>query len=157
MHLYLVQHAEAKGEAEDPLRGLTDRGIEDIKNSAAFAAAAGVIVSQILHSGKLRARQTAEVLAQSIGGANASGQVVAQTDGLNPSDDPKIWAGRIKGIKDDTMLVGHLPHLSRLASLLLCVEEAKNVVSFMMAGVVCLKKGENGWSVKWMVTPEIVF
>lgn len=135
---------------------MTDRGLSDIKAVAAFVAAAGVTVSQILHSGKPRARQTAEVLAAAIGGANASGKVVAQTDGLNPSDDPKIWAGRIQGMKDDSMLVGHLPHLSRLASLLLCGDEAKNVVSFMMAGVVCLKKEENGWSVKWMVTPEMV-
>lgn len=157
MHLYLVQHAEAKGEAEDPLRGLTDRGLSDIKKAAALVARSGVRVSQILHSGKLRARQTAEALAQSIGGASASGQMAAQTDGLSPSDDPKIWAGRIGGMKDDTMLVGHLPHLSRLASLLLCGDEGKCVVSFMMAGIVCLKREENCWSVKWMITPGIVF
>lgn len=157
MYLYLVQHAEAKGEAEDPLRGLTERGLADIKKAAAFVARGGVRVSHILHSGKLRARQTAEALAQSIGGANAGGQVPAQTDGLNPGDDPNVWAGRIKGMKEDTMLVGHLPHLARLASLLLCGDAGKNVISFVMAGVVCLKQEENGWTVKWMVTPGIVF
>lgn len=162
MHLYLVQHAEAKGEAEDPLRGLTDRGIADIKKVAAFVARSGVKgvlppkAARILHSGKKRAEQTAQILADELGLLSKTRQVMAQTDGLSPADDPNIWAGRIKGIKEDTMLVGHLPHLSRLASVLLCGDAGKNVVTFVMAGVVCLKKEENGWSVKWMITPEIV-
>ncbi len=157
MHLYLVQHAEAKGEAEDPLRGLTGKGLADIKKTAAFAAASGVKAGQILHSGKLRARQTAGVLVDELCRGSSRDHVPAQTDGLNPGDDPNVWAGRIKGMKDDTVLVGHLPHLARLASLLLCGDEKKSIISFVMAGVVCLKKDENGWAVKWVVTPGIIF
>ncbi len=72
-------------------------------------------------------------------------------------DDPKIWADRIKGITDSSVLVGHLPNLARLASLLLCNDAEKNVISFRMAGIVCLNRDEKGaWSLQWMITPEVV-
>jgi len=38
MFLYLVQHAEAKKEEEDPARGLSEKGLQDIKKMAAYAA-----------------------------------------------------------------------------------------------------------------------
>ena len=63
MLLYLVQHAEAKKEEEDRSRGLTDKGYRDIARSAVYAQKLGVRVSVIYHSGKKRAAQTAQVLA----------------------------------------------------------------------------------------------
>jgi len=55
------------------------------------------------------------------------------------------------------MLVGHLPHLSRLASRLICGDEERKVVSFQMGGVVCLERdAEGNWSVRWALTPELV-
>ena len=78
-------------------------------------------------------------------------------DGLSPLDNPDIWAARLIDIQDDAILVGHLPHLARLASLLLCGNSEKNIVAFRMAGVVCLKRDDAGvWSLQWMLTPEIV-
>jgi phosphohistidine phosphatase len=76
-------------------------------------------------------------------------------------DDPAVWAERLKYMTDsaneDIMLVGHLPHLGRLASLLLAGDPERHVVSFRMAGVVCLERGENGnWSLKWMITPDVL-
>ena len=38
MDLFLVQHGEAKSEAEDPERSLTDRGAEAVRRMAAWAA-----------------------------------------------------------------------------------------------------------------------
>lgn len=153
MLLYLVQHAEAKKEEEDPSRGLTDRGLNDIKRVSAHAAKLGIKVSQIFHSDKKRAVQTAQVLS----GHLKPGDGVAQRDGLAPLDDPEVWAGRLKGLKGDTVLVGHLPHLARLSSLLLCGDINMNIISFEMAGIVCLQ-GEGGspWSIKWMLIPGIV-
>jgi phosphohistidine phosphatase SixA len=51
MDLFLVQHGEAKSEAEDPERSLTDRGAEAVRRMAAWAAQVGVKVDQIRHSG----------------------------------------------------------------------------------------------------------
>jgi len=153
MHLYLVRHAEAKKEEEDPERGLTDGGFRDIARTALFAREQGVIVRTILHSGKKRALQTAQTLANYLRPEKG----VEQAEGLSPLDDPAIWADRLAGMHDDSMLVGHLPHLAQLASLLLCGDRDKNCVVFPAAGIICLRRFEDGnWSVVWMITPGII-
>jgi phosphohistidine phosphatase len=42
----------------------------------------------------------------------------AEGDGLAPNDDPTTWVQRIASEPADLMLVGHLPHLGWLASVL---------------------------------------
>jgi len=151
MLLYLVRHAEAKNEHEDPERPLNENGLVQIKKTASFAEKAGVKVSTILHSGKARARETAEVLAERLRPADG----VAPSDGLSPGDDPNIWARRLNGADEDMMLVGHLPHLSRLASLMLVKDANRDIISFENAAIVCLQREITKWSVRWMVIPSI--
>ncbi len=153
MNLYLVQHAESQPEEEDPDRSLTDRGRKEIRKVAAFAAGAGVRVEVILHSGKTRAHQTAEALWAALSPAKG----IAEADGLRPLDEPSIWAERLALTKDDAMLVGHLPHLSRLAGLLLAGDPESSPISFRMGGMLCLSRDDTAsWTVRWMVTPELV-
>ncbi|MHC1579519.1 MAG: phosphohistidine phosphatase SixA [Candidatus Alkanophagales archaeon] len=152
VRVYLVQHGEAKSEEEDPARPLTDKGREEARRVATYVSKFAH-VSKILHSGKLRAAQTAEIMA----GALKPPGGVGRADALEPLADPKIWAERLRDADDDIMLVGHLPHLSKLASLLLTGKEDVEPVKFRMAGVVCLERDEEGkWALLWMVTPETV-
>jgi phosphohistidine phosphatase len=152
MLIYLVQHADAKKEEVDPSRSLSEKGVQDIKKTASYASRLNIEVYKIFHSNKLRAKQTAEVLSENLKPAKG----VSEIDGLAPLDDPDIWAKRLKDIPDDIILVGHLPHLGKLASLLLSGDAAKNIISFKMAGIVCLKRDDTGaWSLQWMLTPEI--
>jgi phosphohistidine phosphatase len=154
MKLYLVQHAEARPKEEDPKQGLTNKGLVDIKKVADFATRrARVRVAVIYHSGKYRARETAEALADYLHPVKG----VREGDCLVPMDEPSYWLKRAKELKDDTMLVGHLPHLDKLASLLLTGSEASGVVKFHNAGIVCLEREEeNRWSLCWVVTPDIL-
>ena len=153
MFIYLVQHAKAKNEETDPARPLCEKGLADITKIASYVSALNIDVSEIFYSPKLRAKQTAQVLADYIKPKKG----LSATDGLKPNDEPAIWAERLKSIVDDIMLVGHLPHLGKLAALLLCGEANKNIVTFQMSGIVCLKQNESGaWSLQWMITPEIV-
>jgi phosphohistidine phosphatase len=153
MFLYLVQHAEAKREEEDPARGLTEKGFRDIGKVAAYAAKLDVRIAGIFHSGKTRALQTAQVLEEHLRPEKG----ITEVDGLTPMDDPDIWSKRIPQISDDVVLVGHLPHLARLSSLVLCGGKEKNIIDFKMGGIVCLKRFEdNHWLVAWMITPEVV-
>lgn len=146
MTLYLVQHAEAKTEQEDPSRGLSEKGLSDIKKIAHHAAGLSIKISQILHSGKKRAQQTAQILSENL----HPDKGVSESDGLAPMDEPKIWAERLSSIEKDIMLVGHLPHLGRLAALLICGDDNKKVVNFKMAGIVCLMRNEDrSWSLEW--------
>ena len=77
--------------------------------------------------------------------------------GLNPNDDVHPWLEKILIEKKDIMLVGHLPFLEKLTSLLLCGDENARLVLFRQGGIVCLKQKEDkGWAVGWVLTPEMV-
>jgi phosphohistidine phosphatase len=153
MFLYLVQHGEAKREEEDPARGLTEKGIQDARNVSAYAEKLNVKASRIYHSGKTRAMQTAQILADHLNPEKG----MSETDGLTPMDDPSIWAKRIAGMNEDIMLVGHLPYLAKLAGLLLCGDKEKMFIDFKMGGIVCLKRFDDGrWAVGWIIVPEIL-
>ncbi len=154
MNLYLVQHGEAVAKTEDPERPLSDKGWEDIQRVAAYVARrTDILIRQINHSGKTRARQTAELLAEAI----QPPEGVSDVPDLAPMDDPSVWVSYLAETTRDLMLVGHLPHLSKLAALLICQDGTQKVVDFKMGGVVCVGRDEEGdWSVRWMVTPEIV-
>ena len=153
MLIYLVQHADAKREEEDLSRPLSEKGLKDIEKVAFYVSKLNIKVHKIFHSSKLRAMQTAEVLSENLKPTRG----ISEVDGLTPLDDPQIWAERLKGIPDDVILVGHLPHLAKLSSFLLCGNVERNIVLFKMAGFVCLKRDDvAAWSVQWILTPEIV-
>ena len=152
MNLYLVQHAEALSKDLDPQRPLSPKGLADIQKVAEYAAKnCKIIAEQVLHSGKLRAQQTAETLASNL---NLSTPV--ETDGLAPLDDPEIWATRLSARSDSIMLIGHLPHMGRLAATLMCGDPESNPVRFQMGGIVALERDENRWSLQWMIIPSII-
>ena len=154
MVLYLVQHAEAKGKEEDPARDLTAKGRRDMERMARYLKGLEVEVKQIFQSGKTRAQTTANILAAQV--QPPAG--VSEAQGLAPLDDPGIWAERLANLDEDIMLVGHLPHLGRLAALLLSGDQERSVVNFQMGGVVRLRRLEAGqWAVDWMVVPAMVF
>ena len=150
MFLYLVQHAQALSKDEDPSRSLSEKGIEDIKKMASFSRGLNIIPHQIVHSGKMRALQTAQLLADRV---NVD-MGVLESDGLLPMDDPEIWFGRLSKINEDIMLVGHLPHMEKLASLLLCRDKDRGIIKFEMGSIVCLKRFEEfNWAVEWIIKP----
>src|SRR6266542_1028562 len=153
MDLYLVQHGEAKQESEDPARPLTDRGRREVERVARAAARAGLRVARIFHSGKRRARETAEIL-----GAAGLGPPHGMTElaGLGPMDDPAIARRALGELTEPALLVGHLPQLGRFASLLVVGDAEREIVAFRMGGIVCLGSDDDCWRVKWMLTPELV-
>jgi phosphohistidine phosphatase len=81
---------------------------------------------------------------------------VEAVQGLNPNDDVRPWADRISKGTEDLMLVGHLPFLDKMASLLICGEESAKVVLFRYGAIVCLEQKEDkGWALRWILTPEM--
>jgi phosphohistidine phosphatase len=151
VEVYLVQHGEASPELEDPARPLSDRGRAEVELVACRIAEVGVRPAGIIHSGKLRAMQTAEIFGRYL---EPRGDVSEQS-GLNPLDEPEAARQLIEKAGEPLMLVGHLPHLSRLASLLVSGNVEGEVVQFRMGGVVCLSEAGGNWLVKWAFIPEI--
>lgn len=156
MELYLMQHGLAKTKEEDPERPLTDEGRAAVGRVAARAAAVGVKLDRVYHSGILRARQTAEILAERLGIPDR----VEARPGLEPLDPVEPVARWLEGLAAElgaVALVGHLPFLDRLASLLVAGHEDAQVVAFRMGGLVKLvpKGNRPGYSVAWVLAPEL--
>lgn len=152
MEIYLIQHGESKPESEDPERPLTDKGRTEVESVARYVTSLGVNVSQIFHSTRLRAKQTAELFAQYLGAP----QGVIEQEGLGPLDDPQEAKQLVLQAEESLMIVGHLPHLSKLASLLILGDPEKEVVRFKMGGVVCLGRSDGGWSINWALVPQLI-
>jgi phosphohistidine phosphatase len=154
MFLYLARHGDAKGKEEDPKRALSEKGIHDVTRIASYVSRLNVHVLGICHSQKLRARQTAEILFEYLRPMKG----LSEMDGLLPLDNPGILMTHLRDTHDDTILVGHLPHLGLLAARLLCGKaEKNNIITFRTAGIACLYRDDAGiWSLEWVLTPEIV-
>ena len=153
MKLYLIQHGQAASPDVDPQRPLTEEGVRDVRKVAAFIKPLKLRVDCLWHSRKKRAVQTAEILAEVVS-AN-EGRV--ERDGLAPNDDVAAVKDEIVFAQQDVMIVGHLPFVSKLASLLLTGDESAGVVAFKQGGIVVLSSSEdNHWQVDWMVIPDLI-
>ena len=136
MRLYLVQHGEAVPEDVDAARPLSPSGRADVARMAGFLAAGGVRVGRIMHSGKRRAEQTAEIIGAALGSAPE-----ARAD-LNPMDPTDSVARDAATWDQDVMLVGHLPFMAKLASRLIAGREDAGVVAFQPGTIVCLERAD---------------
>ena len=153
MRLYLVQHAEALTAQEDPARPLSEQGRRRLQKVVSFIKGLNLRVDYLWHSDKLRAAQTAESLAKVI---NVE-KTVSQRNDLGPNDDVKAIRDELVSGRGDIMIVGHLPFLSKLASLLLTGCESTDTAAFKNAGIVCLTCSEkNQWQIDWLITPHIL-
>ena len=160
MDVYLVQHGEALAEEQDPQRRLSDTGRATVARVARFLAACGLRLIDppivvLRHSGKPRAQETAEILA----GALCPQARPTALNGLQPNDDPAGIRAELESRRDEhtaLMFVGHLPHLARLAGLLLTGDAERSPVRLVNAAVLRLGFRSGRWAVDWYVTPACV-
>ncbi len=160
MHLYLVQHGTAVPKDEDPARPLSASGREAVQKVASFLARSQFNISGVVHSGKVRAMQTALLLSETLG----PGRIVQEClYPIGPNDPIDLLYSAIEDgpgeqITGDRMIVGHLPYLSKLLSRLVCGDEYESTVHFKPGTVVALERGENGdgWSIMWVLRPELL-
>lgn len=153
MRIYLVQHGLALDKQQDPERPLSGQGLEDISRTAGFLSLfEKPKPNLIVHSEKKRAQQTAEMFAEAWKIAN-----VHQGSDLSPNADPEIWAKKLSEMNADVLIVGHLPYLPKLASLLIRGDSSVETVKFRNAGVVCLERAEQGWQILWHINPTMFY
>lgn len=153
MRVYLVQHGTTRSKEEDPERRLAEEGVAEVERIAAFLRPLDLKVDAIWHSGKPRAAQTAEILSKGFSGRAKR----MERDSLAPKDS--VWP--IKQILEESsstvVVVGHMPFLGKLASLLVTAREDIEMIGFRYGCVVCLERDESGsWKVIWMIPPDLV-
>lgn len=152
MQLYLVQHADAVSKEQHPERPLSKKGLADAIKMAAFLFDANVIVDEVLHSGKMRAEETANVLSKTVW----FGKAVIEMKGLGPDDstDHLLHAAQTAG--ENLMVVGHMPYMARMAARCLTGDEGGIDIAFEPGTVVCLERTEGGWALNWMQRPSML-
>ena len=144
--IYLVHHGDAVGPEVDPGRPLSDRGRAAVLLLADEAARRNVKPEAIWHSGKLRARQTAEAfwtLCHPLATFTAE-------RGLQPDDPPGWTRDRLSGETRDLILVGHMPHLERLLRVM-TGEGAETSAAFPLHGMIALEPYGDGWRETWRI------
>jgi phosphohistidine phosphatase len=156
MDIYLMQHGVATSAEEDLSRPLTPAGRAAVERVAARAQAAGVRAELCVHSGKVRAEQTARILAGAVGAA------LQTRAGLDPSDPVRPFADWLQeqsrvSPNGSIIVVGHLPFLDRLASLLVAGDDHGHPVRFQNAGLVKLVPQDDPQrcAVAWILTPAL--
>lgn len=156
--LYLMRHAHAVTEHEDPARPLSDRGRDQTNTMAAFLRLRGGIdVERVWHSPLTRAKETAELFCDRL----PIQATCREVDGLLPFDDQRGIARRLSGFGYPLLVVGHEPHLGRLTSTLVCGNVDQEVVDFKKGAILCLERERTKshtilWRIRWYLTPSLV-
>jgi phosphohistidine phosphatase len=140
VQVFLVHHADAVGPEIDPQRPLSPAGVAHAERLATDAAARGLKPQIVWHSGKLRARQTAEAFWRRLHPL----AVFAAQRGLQPTDPPQTIRDLLAAEDQDVLLVGHFPSLPKVLALLTRNSEDA-AVSFPQHGLVALERSGNTW------------
>ena len=153
MRLWIVQHGDALAKDVDPNRPLSEKGRSDVERLASHLAGCGVRVERVVHSGKTRAQQTAEILAAAL----QARERVEAVKNLDPLDPPGPFAVECAGTAGDLLVAGHMPFVGKLVSLLVTAREEANLLGFVPGTTACLERADNGtWSVVCLLRPELL-
>ncbi len=140
MRLYLVQHGDALTKDVDPERRLSDQGRADITRLVAWLMNNDVAVSRICHSGKARARQTAELLGTVL---ETAGEI-RHAEGLGPNDPPEVFLERLQNVDEDTLIASHLPFVARVLSQAVTGSPDQQLVAFRPGSIAVVERDESG-------------
>jgi phosphohistidine phosphatase len=147
---YLVRHGTAAPGPDEGARPLTPEGRAEVEATARALRSHGAQVAEVRHSGLVRARETAEILARVL----APPRGVRAATGLAPEDDPDVARAELELATEPLMLVGHLPHLARLAAALVGAAGMEGV-RFTPGTALGLRRGPGGWELDLVVPPRV--
>jgi phosphohistidine phosphatase len=159
LELYLIRHgiAAERGDEypDDSKRPLTSRGIARLKKEARALEDLGAGFDVIITSPLVRARQTADVLAESF----KSRPPVAMSDALAPAGTPAAVIQEIAkhARKARIALVGHEPNVGELAARLI---GARSPLEFKK-GAICridfeVLPPKGLGQLRWFMTPRML-
>ena len=152
MRLYRVRHCDAVHPTEHPDRPLSVHGRQQAARLRDWLDATDVRVDEVLHSGVLRAKQTAETLAAAVRPARG----VRMVPGLRPGDPARDAADTLRCGDESRLVVTHLPIVAHIASLLLAGSEHGEPLSFATGTIAALVGEGDHWSLDWLMRPELL-
>ena len=146
--VYLVQHGIALAKDIDETRPLSDIGADEVRSIAFMLKKNNIDIHKIIHSGKLRAVQTASIFAQVL-----DISIVSQQKGMNPNDEPEKLIEQIT--EDAVMYIGHLPNIQNVVSNLVTGNNNNSVIKFKNAAVACIEINDKESHLNWFITPGL--
>jgi len=146
--VYFVQHGIALSKAIDEKRPLSDPGVEETRNVATTLKDHRIIIRKIVHSGKLRALQTASIFSEILEVNN-----ISELKGMKPNDVPGALIQQIT--EDAVMYVGHLPNIENVVSTLVIGNENSSILKFQNSAIACIEIHADESHIKWFITPEL--
>jgi phosphohistidine phosphatase len=153
MKLYVMRHGEYAVDDENKHGALSAKGEADIKALVAFLKPLNLSITRIIHSGKVRAEQTARLISQAFESAE---EPIMQV-GLNPNDDIDPLIEEVNHAENDQLIVGHLPFLDRFTAQLITGDSNKSVVIFHPGTIVCLEQiYATQWATEWVISPKLI-
>ncbi|MCX5751790.1 MAG: phosphohistidine phosphatase SixA [Candidatus Saganbacteria bacterium] len=133
MRIYLVRHGDAVLEEDDPARPLSAIGRAEADAAAILLQGERAEIDEIWHSTRLRAKETAQIIAERLGVNN-----VLEKKGLSPYDPVFPIADQIKKSRKNILIASHMPFLGKLASLIKTGDAHKEKVEIKTGGVVSI-------------------
>lgn len=154
MKLYCMRHGQAlPPSAEEPDPILSPQGEQEIKRLGAYLQQKGVSVSYAFSSYKKRAKQTAALCCEQL----ACLAQPEEHDLLDPTRSIDRLVAEAETWCDDTLLVGHMPHIGQLVSQLVSKQACYPLVRFTPGTIVCLERGEGDqWSIEWVIQAKLL-
>jgi phosphohistidine phosphatase len=163
MNIFILRHgiaADRGTEAfeRDSERPLTGKGKRQLRRSAEAMKRMKLRFDLILSSPYVRARQTAEIVAEEL----KSKKRLKLSDTLKSENDPEAMIAEIARLKPtpkNVLLVGHEPYLSHLVSRL--VSGNGNMAMDFKKGGLCKLEFEKlrdggGARLVWLLTPKLM-
>jgi phosphohistidine phosphatase len=151
MQIYLIRHAHALEGTDDATRPLSKKGRAQIRAMARYLRRSGSLATrEFWHSPLVRAVDTAQLLAKRLDGRIRLKRVA----GLLHDDPPAIMTKKLNRQRRPVAVVGHEPHLSALASVLMAGKSKPALVVLKKCAVLALERDGRRWAARWLLSPE---
>lgn len=155
MHLYCMRHGEAHAISSlHQFQSLTPRGMIAVQSIAQFLKNQSINIEKIIHSGIMRAEQTAHIL--KVVFPHLHGTSIDKNLSGRESIDCLIQT--INLFEEEVLLVSHLPTIDLLIQKLVFGKiQNSPLINFQPATLVCLNScANNQWIIDWIVNPSLV-
>lgn len=153
MKVILVRHGEAVDGAVDTLRHLTEHGKAQVQIIADYLSKNVITFSKCYYSGRERTKQTAKIICEQVS-SHTELEILAL---LEPNANPQELINLLSHFNEDTLLVGHLPHVQDFVSELLSQNAMRdlNKIIFHPGSMLVLSTEDHvNWHIEHYLNPD---